>query len=98
MKQGDPKIYQEYEAAMFKFLPQIGTQIFSIGNADSDYWDQVLLVSYRSRAKFCEMALSEEVVAVLPFKQKGLSDTHTYMSYQIIECSERINGCAPTDD
>ena len=98
MKQSDGEAWKKYENAMFKYVTQIGTQLFGRGDADSEYWDDVALVSYRSRAKFCEMALSEEVHAVLPFKQKGLSDTHTYMTYQIIECSERINGCAPTDD
>ena len=98
MKQKDAEAWAKYENAMFKYLPQIGTELFSRGTADSSYWDDVALVSYRSRAKFCKMALSEELLKVLPFKHKGLLDTHTYMSYQIIECSEKINGCAPTDD
>ena len=98
MKQKDAEAWAMYENAMLKYLPQVGTELFSRGAADSSYWDDIALVSYRSRAKFCEMALSEEVLEALPFKHKGLLDTHTYMSYQIIECSEKINGCAPTDD
>ena len=98
MKLNDAEAWKNYENAMFKYLPQIGTQLFSRGEADSDYWNDIALVSYRSRAKFCEMGMSEEVRSVIHFKHKGLSDTHTYMTYQIMECSERINGCAPTDD
>ena len=74
-------------------------QLFSVGNADSDYWDEIGLMLYKSKTKFCEMATSEELLAVThTYKQKGLPDTHTYMSYQIVECSERLKGCAPTDD
>ena len=98
MKVDDVDSWKKYENGMMKYLPQIGTQLFSRGVADSEYWDDVALVHYRSRAKFCEMAISEEVHAVAPYKRKGLSNTHTYMTYQIIECSKRINGCAPTDD
>ena len=98
MKVDDPDAWKKYENAMFNFLPQIGTQLFSRGSADSEYWDDVALVGYRSRAKFCEMAISEEVKNVAPYKRKGLSDTHTYITYQIIECNDRIKGCAPTDD
>ena len=98
MKVHDSEAWKKYEFAMFKYLPQIGTELFTRGVADSEYWDDVALVSYRSRAKFCEMAFSEEVFEVAPFKRKGLSNTHTYMTYQLMECNERINGCAPTDD
>ena len=98
MKVADMESMNNYMNAMFKYLPQIGTQLFSRGVADSEYWDDVALVTYRSRAKFCDMAISEEVSKAAPYKHKGLSDTHTYMTYQIIECNERINGCAPTDD
>ena len=98
MKVNDSESWKKYENAMMKYLPQIGTTIFSRGVADSEYWNDVALVTYRSRAKFCEMAISEEVKEVAPYKQNGLSNTHTYMTYQIIECSKRINGCAPTDD
>ena len=98
MKQKDAEAWEMYEKTMLKYLPQVGTELFSRGTVDSSYWDDIAVVSYRSRAKFCEMALSEEVLEALPFKHKGLVDTHTYMSYQIIECSEKINGCAPTDD
>ena len=98
MKQKDAEAWARYEKAMLNYLPQVGTELLSRGTVDSSYWDDIALVSYRSRAKFCEMALSEEVLEALPFKHKGLLDTHTYMSYQMIECSEKINGCAPTDD
>ena len=98
MKQKDAEAWARYEKAMLNYLPQVGTKLLSRGTVDSSYWDDIALVSYRSRAKFCEMALSEEVLEALPFKHKGLLDTHTYMSYQMIECSEKINGCAPTDD
>ena len=98
MKLKDSEEWKKYENEMLKFLPQIGTQFFSRGAPDSEYWDDIALVSYRSRAKFCKMAISEEVRDVVQYKHKGLADTHTYMSYQIIECNERINGCAPTDD
>ena len=98
MKINDVESWNKYENGMFKYLPQIGTSLFSRGVADSEYWDDVALVHYRSRAKFCEMAISQEVFEVAPYKWKGLSNTHTYMTYQIIQCSERINGCSPTDD
>ena len=98
MKLKDLKAWKKYENAMLKYMPQIGTHLFSRGAPDSEYWDDIALVSYRSRAKFCEMGISEEVGNVVQYKHKGLADTHTYMSYQIIECNERINGCAPTDD
>ena len=98
MKVNDLESWKKYENDMFNYLPQIGTELFSRGVADSEYWDDVALVSYRSRAKFCEMAISEEVLKAAPYKRKGLSDTHTYMTYQMVECNDRIKGCAPRDD
>ena len=98
MKLHDRESMKTYENAMMNYLPQIGTQLFSRGVADSEYWDDIALVSYRSRAKFCEMAISQEVSKVADYKRKGLSDTHTYMTYQIIECNDQIKRCAPTDD
>ena len=100
MKVDDVESWKKYENGMMKYLPQIGTTLFSRGVADSEYWDDVALVHYRSRARFCEMAISEELKSedVAHYKRKGLSNTHTYMTFQIIECNQRINGCAPTDD
>ena len=98
MKLDDLESWKTYENAMLNYVAQIGTQLFSRGVADSEYWDDVALVWYRSRAKFCEMAISEETFKVAPYKRKGLSDTHTYMTYQIVECNDRIGRCAPTDD
>ena len=98
MKLHDLESWKTYENAMMNYLPQIGTQLFSRGVADSEYWDDIALVSYRSRAKFCEMAISQETLKVADYKRKGLSDTHTYMTYQIIECNDQIKRCAPTDD
>ena len=75
------KLYQE---VIQKILASIGTQIFSLGKPEADYWDQVAIVKYKNRLKLCEMLGSKEFQEAVPNKRRGLSDTHTYCTVQII--------------
>ena len=98
MKQNDMEAWKEYENTMSKYLSQVGTKVISMGDADSFYWTQVSLMSYTSRTKFCEMIMSKEVITdALPLRYKGLNDSQTYITFQIMECSEIFRGCRPVD-
>merc|ERR1711971_927986 len=80
MKTKDEEAAKRYGDACFSFFPTIGTTIFFIGNARSDYWDTVALIEYESIDSFCTMAQSAEWRSVHHFKVDGYADTHTYMT------------------
>ena len=99
LKRGDDVASLDtYEHLLTKLHSKIKTHIFSMGRADSDYWDKVAIHSYKSRATFCEMTTSEQYQEVLPFKKTGYLDAHTYMATQILECKEKIQTCSPVYD
>ena len=87
-----------HESLMSKYHSKIEAHMLSMGTADSDYWDNVALVSYRSRAEFCEMAMSKQFQAAFPYKKHGHKDAHTYMATQILDCNEKIQTCTPVVD
>ena len=53
------------------------------GDSKSDYWDNVMLVRYKTRAALCKMVNSEEYAAVVDHKVRGAADGHTYLTRQI---------------
>ena len=53
------------------------------GDSKSDYWDNIMLVRYKTRAAFCKMVNSEEYAAVVDHKVRGAADGHTYLTRQI---------------
>lgn len=67
-----------------KMFPTIGTRIFTGGKPKSDYWDMIGLVKYKNRASLCRMVSSKEFNEKLPYKQKGVDDSHTYLTKQIL--------------
>jgi len=71
---------------VWRMFPVIESRIFVGGTPDwpkSDSWDMIGLVQYKNRASLYKMYTSKEYKAVLPFKQKGLENTETYLTKQI---------------
>ena len=71
-------------AVVMNMFPTIGSRLFVSGKPESEYWNTIALIRYQSREKLCEMALSEEYAKVLPYKQNGLVDTHTYLTAAVL--------------
>ena len=98
IKLKDSDAWREYEETMSKFLPSIDTRYISFGAADSFHWSKISLMSYASRTKFCEMIMSNEVItAALPLRRKGVNESQTYTTFQILECHPIFRGCRPVD-
>jgi len=83
MKTKDKEAAKRYGDACFSFFPTVGTRVFFLGEARSDYWDTVALIEYESINSFCTMAQSAEWRGVHHFKVDGFADTHTYMTKPI---------------
>lgn len=85
MKVKEEEAWEKYSlACALSFFPVIESQIWESGTPKSDYWDQVGLVQYASRAGFCRMVMSKEYHQVFREKVDGLEDTHTYLTRQIV--------------
>ena len=75
---------QEFaKSAMLNIFPLIDTKIYMAGDAESDYWDKVVLAMYPSKERFCEMMLSHEYRKIQPLKINGLDDAYTSLTNQI---------------
>lgn len=80
--------YARYGAAAEPFLNAVGGRLLSavrprqsvIGPPNGE-WDLVLLVEYPSRAKFLEMAMSEDYLKVHAHREAALADS------RLIACS-----------
>jgi uncharacterized protein (DUF1330 family) len=80
--------YARYSAAAEPFLRGVGGRLLAalntresvIGPDDSE-WDLVLLVEYPSRARFLEMAMNPEYVAIHAHRDAALADS------RLIACS-----------
>ena len=98
IKLRDANAWQAYGDELSKYLPSIEAKYISFGPADSFYWSQILLMSYASRTKFCEMIMSKEVItAALPLRHRGVNESQTYTTFQILECHPVFRGCRPVD-
>ena len=71
-------------AVVMNMFSTIGSRLFVSGKPESEYWNTIALIRYQSREKLCEMVLSEEYAKVLPYKQNGLVDTHTYLTAAVL--------------
>jgi hypothetical protein len=99
LKLRDAKAWQDYGDELSKYLPNIEAKYISFGAADSFYWSQISLMSYASRTKFCEMILSKEVItSALPLRHRGVNESQTYTTFQILECHPVFRGCRRVDE
>jgi len=79
------EVFSKYNGkVVMQMFPALDTSIFAGGFPKSDYWEQIGLIVYKNRASLCKMALSKEFREVLPYKQQGLEDTHTYLTTRIL--------------
>ena len=98
IKLRDAEAWEAYENELSKYLPSIDAKYVSFGAADSFYWSQISLMSYASRTKFCEMIMSKEVItSALPLRHRGVNESETYTTFQILECHPIFKGCRPVD-
>jgi uncharacterized protein (DUF1330 family) len=81
--------YARYSAATEPFLRAVGGSVKIAGRADQSVigpaageWDLMIVVEYPSRAKFLEMAVNPEYLAVLAHREAAVSDS------RLIACSE----------
>ena len=90
----------KYFTRALEIFPKIGSFIYSIGEADSEYWNtvrtafsrqnivnyflQVALMSFKSTAAMCSMVSSKEYNEVVIPKKDGLLDSYTYYTQQIL--------------
>jgi uncharacterized protein (DUF1330 family) len=80
--------YARYSAAAEPFLRGVGGRLLAAFNTresvvgpDDSEWDLVLVVEYPSRAKFLEMAMNPEYVAIHAHRDAALADS------RLIACS-----------
>lgn len=89
----DTASLKTHESLTTKFHAKIESEMLSMGKADADYWDNIAIIAYESREKFCELAMSKQFQDAFPYRKKGIKDAHTYLATQILECNEKAQKC-----
>jgi len=93
----DSESLKKTQSLTNNFHAKTNTKMLTMGKADADYWDNVAILSYTSRDKFCELTMSKQFQEAFPYRKKGIKDAHTYLATQILECNEKAKKCTPTE-
>jgi len=84
-----------HDSLITKFHAKTETKMMSMGKADADYWDNIAILSYPSRDKFCELTMSKQFQEAFPYRKNGIKDAHTYLATKILDCNEKVQKCTP---
>ena len=91
----DANALNGYERIVSKFISQTEARIASMGDADSDYWDNVSIIAHKSRTNFCKIAMAKEFQDGATLKKKAYQDTHTYIASKMLDCDEKNSALQP---
>lgn len=80
-KKEDLDLY--FKGAVLGLFPKTGSHIVEMGEAVSEYWNQVALMQHSSTSSMCELVESQEYSQVAGYKTSGTDDTHTYVAQLI---------------